>query len=64
MSSAVDNEYLQYAQIIQGVLIFLASCTAVLSTRRTLLGLECVPFTNARNSLLNEVKSANLSTAS
>ena len=30
MSSAVDNEYLQHAQIIQGVLIFLASCTAVL----------------------------------
>ena len=30
MSSATDNEYLQHAQIIQGVLIFLSACTSVI----------------------------------
>ena len=30
MSSTTDSEYLQHAQIIQGVLIFLSACTAVI----------------------------------
>ena len=30
MSGGMDNDYLQHAQIIQGVLIFLSACTAVL----------------------------------